>query len=142
MASDSLPWACSDELSCSSCDIGSGIFYHLLGYCLFVRITWREADLKVINGMPLNWNGGAKTLIEYIISPSDTTNGSVERRNFTLFAAILFFYIWRERNTALHTGVKISLPEFIRFISARFVEYKSLTNDSIDVMADRQPSTS
>lgn len=78
-----------------------------------------------MNGPPPNWKGIKKVLILNTPLPLLVLlMGQMRGEIFTLFDIVLFQYVWRERNNAIHAGTKKPPTEFIEFIFSRYLECK------------------
>lgn len=79
-----------------------------------------------------NWNGELKALIEFLLPVVVKLSLSpIDFQHFSLYMAVLFDLLWKERNRALYTSEKTTISNFMKSISELYEDYLNPT-DSVD----------
>lgn len=69
----------------------------MIQYMPPVRISWHEP----------HWDGDPKSLVTLLLQPyGSSALTDKEVCNFTLYGALLYSQLWKERSSMLHGGVK------------------------------------
>lgn len=79
------------------------------------------------NFSPPDWNGDLNVLIEFFLNSQRSFQDKAVVQNFIPYGAILYSLLWKERNIAIHEGIKKDLSCSRQLVDKHYLEFQYIS---------------